>query len=261
MLYSRLPVEERAAAAARDGYSYVETWWPFEQSAPASEQIDRFCSSLRRAGVRLAALNLDAGDPRAGERGLLTDPGHDHRVQANLNSAVEILSDTKCTVLNALYGNRLRGHDERDQDRLALRRLAEIADRVAGMGVTVVVETLNSIDSPRFPLTDIADTAALVTAAITRSRHGNIGLLLDTYHLRMMDVDPVIAIDKYGPLIRHVQFADAPGRGRPGTGRIDFDGVTRALTEIGYTGFIGLEYDPSVPAPGTDIGWTPSPQG
>ncbi|MET8428965.1 TIM barrel protein [Nocardia sp. NPDC004860] len=245
MLYSRLPVEQRAAAAARDGYSYVETWWPFSQSAPAVEEIDRFCSTLRRAGVRLAALNLDAGDPSAGERGLLTDPGHEIRVRTNLESAVEILADTKCTILNALYGNRIDGHDPRYQDRLALCRLVEIADRVAELGVTVVVETLNAIDSPRFPLTNIGDTAALVTEAIAQSGHGNIGLLLDTYHLRTMGIDPAIAIGEYGPLIRHVQFADSPGRGRPGTGRIDFDGVTQALAAIGYSGFIGLEYDPS----------------
>ncbi|MFJ9369961.1 hydroxypyruvate isomerase family protein [Nocardia sp. NPDC101769] len=245
MLYSRLPVDQRAAAAARDGYAFVETWWPFDESAPTAEESDRFCSALRRAGVRLAALNLDAGDPSAGERGLLTDPGHEIRVRTNLESAVEILAETKCTILNALYGNWIDGHDPGYQGQLALRRLVGIADRVAELGVTVVVETLNSIDSPQFPLTDIDDTAALVTEAIAQSGHGNIGLLLDTYHLRTMGVDPAIAIGEYGPLIRHVQFADAPGRGRPGTGHIDFDCVTKALAAIGYSGFIGLEYDPS----------------
>jgi hydroxypyruvate isomerase len=59
-----------------------------------------------------------------------------------------------------------------------------------------------------------------------------------------MGTDPVLAIRRHGPLIGHVQFADSPGRGRPGTGGIDFDAVLGALREIGYTGLIGLEYDP-----------------
>ena len=42
--------------------------------------------------------------------------------------------------------------------------------------------------------------------------------------------------------IGHVQIADAPGRGRPGTGRIDFGALFALLDEIGYTGRIALEY-------------------
>ncbi|MEE2042478.1 TIM barrel protein, partial [Nocardiopsis tropica] len=46
----------------------------------------------------------------------------------------------------------------------------------------------------------------------------------------------------------HVQIADSPGRGEPGTGRLPFDDLLRALRDGGYTGLVGLEYKPTVPS-------------
>ena len=59
-----------------------------------------------------------------------------------------------------------------------------------------------------------------------------------------MGTDPVTAIRRYAPQVRHVQFADLPGRGRPGTGALDFAAIEQALLDVGYDGFVGLEYDP-----------------
>jgi hydroxypyruvate isomerase len=244
MLYGDLPVEERAAAAARSGFRLVESWWPFPSPVPEPDEVRGFCDSLVQAGVDLVALNLDAGDPAAGERGLLTQPAHEARFQANLEAVLDILERTGCRVVNALYGNRQATPDTLVQDHLALQRLVRVTDRVAEVGGTVVVETLNLADSPAFPLTDIDVTAETVRRANDLSAHGNVGLLLDTYHLATMGTDPVEAIRRLAPLIRHVQFADAPGRGRPGTGAVDFAAVEQALLDVGYDGFVGLEYDP-----------------
>ena len=41
-----------------------------------------------------------------------------------------------------------------------------------------------------------------------------------------------------------VDGADAPGRHEPGTGTADLDGWVRQLRELGYDGWIGLEYAP-----------------
>ena len=244
MLYADLPVNDRPAAAARDGYEYVESWWPFETPAPDEGRVDSFCRALSRAGVRLVALNLDTGDPRDGERGLLSIPRHTERVAANLEAVAGVVTRTGCRIVNALYGNRVPDVGADEQDRLALRQVVRVADRLGGLGVTVVIETLNLVDSPRFPLTDIAESAAFVRRANAASRHGNVRLLLDTYHLATMDTDPAAAVRDHAPLIGHVQFADFPGRGRPGTGRIDFAAVEKELRAAGYGGFVGHEYHP-----------------
>lgn len=245
MLHADLPLLERPAAAAADGFAYVESWWPFAPPVPPPGEVDDFCFALDAAGVRLVALNLDAGDTGAGERGLLSLPPHGPRVDDNLEAVVDILARTGCRVVNALYGNREAPYSPDDQDRTALRRLVRVADRVAALGAVVVVETLNQRDSPAFPLVDIEVTADVVRRANDASAHRNVGLLIDTYHLATMGTDPVAAIHRFAPLVRHVQFADAPGRGRPGTGAVDFAAVERALAEIGYDGYVGLEYIPT----------------
>ena len=45
--------------------------------------------------------------------------------------------------------------------------------------------------------------------------------------------------------------ADAPGRGEPGTGGIDFAPLFRLIDERGYGGWVSAEYRPSKPTPET----------
>jgi hydroxypyruvate isomerase len=245
MLFADLPVLHRPRAAADAGFAYVESWWPFPDPVPDAADVEAFCTALDEAAVRLVALNLDAGDTAGGDRGLLSDPGRG-RFGGNLAAAVGILERTGCRIVNALYGNRVAGVPPAVADRLALDRLVVVADAVGPHGV-VVVETLNAVDSPDFPLTDIRVSAELVRRVNERARAGNAGLLVDVYHLAAMGVDPAAALREHAKLVRHVQFADAPGRGRPGTGQLDFAAVTRALDDIGYAGFVGLEYVPAHP--------------
>lgn len=246
MLYATLDRDERPAAAAAEGYRFVESWWPFPGPAAEPAELVSFCDALDRAGVQLVALNLDAGDTAHGDRGLLSIPTHRERVSVNLDSVAEILDRTGCRTVNALYGNRAPIFDPERQDRLALEQIVAVADRLGEGGATVVVETLNRADSPGFPLTDIADSAAFVRRANELCRHRNVRLLLDTYHLAAMGADPADAVREYGALIGHVQFADFPGRGRPGTGRVDFAAVERQLEAITYRGYIAHEFVPAV---------------
>jgi hydroxypyruvate isomerase len=43
----------------------------------------------------------------------------------------------------------------------------------------------------------------------------------------------------------HVQIADHPGRGEPGSGSIDFEGLFGLLDELGYHGWVSAEYRPT----------------
>lgn len=51
-------------------------------------------------------------------------------------------------------------------------------------------------------------------------------------------------IKAYASKTGHVQIADNPGRGAPGTGSLPLERLLDELTEAGYDGWVGLEYKP-----------------
>jgi hydroxypyruvate isomerase len=63
----------------------------------------------------------------------------------------------------------------------------------------------------------------------------------------MAGLDPLQEAAAVAPLIGHVQYADAPGRGAPGTGRVDLRAFVERLADLGYAGHIGLEFTPAGP--------------
>lgn len=251
MLFTHLPLLARPAAAAAAGFDAVEMWWPFDTPVPRDRDVDLLCRALADAGTQLVALNLDGGDTTAGDRGLISLPGQVDRVRANADAALAIMESTGCRIVNALYGNRLEGISCQRQDEIAQENLAVIATRATQISATVVLETLNSYDNPHYPLTTLAATKKTLAAVRDCADVDNVGLLFDVYHLHRMNYSLVEAVREAGTLIGHVQLADNPGRGRPGTGTIQFTDVLDELRLTGYHAYIGLEYVPSANLPDT----------
>jgi hydroxypyruvate isomerase len=81
-------------------------------------------------------------------------------------------------------------------------------------------------------------------------------VLCDLYHLARLeaDGDPDLLHDL--PWIRHVQVADHPGRGEPGSGGLDLDGKLCTLEKAGYDGYVALEYQPVTSTAGS-LDWLP----
>ena len=74
----------------------------------------------------------------------------------------------------------------------------------------------------------------------------NFGVLYDLYHSTVEGEDVAAELANAGDLIKYVQIADAPGRGEPGSGSIDWPARLADLRDSGYAGPIGLEYYPTI---------------
>ncbi|MEW9548076.1 hydroxypyruvate isomerase family protein [Nonomuraea sp. NPDC050783] len=233
ILLTGLPLLERSAAAAGHGFDAVELWWPFDGPDPPEAERSALRRAIERAGVRLVSLNFDAGDMAAGERGLLARPGGSARFLANVEPAVRLAGELGCTVLNALHGNG-PGTDRE----LAVANLRRAADAAAGIGATVVVEALNSHENPHYPITSSEAAFALIDEV----GRENVAFLADLYHLHRMSEDVLALIDRHCSRFGHVQVADDPGRGRPGSGGMPYPEIFARLAAAGYQGHVGLEY-------------------
>ena len=249
ILLTDLPVPARPEAARDAGFDAVEFWWPFAEAVPADRDVDAFVRAVGDAGVRLTGLNFPAGDMPAGDRGLLSDPSRSRQFRDAIDVAVGIGAQLGTTGFNALYGNRIDGVAPAEQDAIAAENLAAAGRAAAAIGAVVLVEPVSGVDA--YPL----KTAADAIAVLDRVGSADVALLLDVYHLAVNGDDVAAAITRYADRIGHVQIADAPGRGEPGTGDLPLTGWLDQLAAAGYAGWIGCEYKPTGPDP---FAWLPA---
>lgn len=248
ILFTELPLLQRAEAARGAGFDAVEFWWPFDRAVPGDAEVDAFERSITDAGTRLVGLNFFAGDMASGDRGIVSWPGREQEFADSVAVAIGIAERLGCRTFNALYGNRIDGVDPAAQDELAVSNLDSAAAAAQRIGATLVIEPLSGAQP--YPLRTAADALAV----IGKVRQDNLALLFDLYHLAVNgdDLDAVIA--GHTGSIGHVQIADAPGRHQPGTGSLDIPGYLAKLADHGYEGYVGLEYQPTGPTE-QSFGW------
>lgn len=52
ILFTELPLLQRADAARKAGFGAVEFWWPFDRAVPPDAEVDAFERSITDAGRR-----------------------------------------------------------------------------------------------------------------------------------------------------------------------------------------------------------------
>ena len=253
ILLTELPLLERPAAAKAAGFDAVEFWWPFESSVPSDAQVTEFENAIQDAGVQLTGLNFNAGNMPGGDRGLVSWKGRCSEFKDNIDVVAGIGERLGCKAFNALYGNRQDEFTPEEQDELAVKNLAAAAEGVARIGGTVLLEPVSG--APKYPLLTTADALKVIARVKAEAGVGNIKLLADFYHLAVNGDDVDAALSTYRGRVAHVQVADAPGRGEPGTGDLPIERWTKDLRAGGYAGWIGLEYKTAAADP---FAWLPA---
>jgi hydroxypyruvate isomerase len=233
-LFRELALEERPAAAHRAGFDFVESWWPPAESA------ERFAHELRRYGYEPVCLNCFGGDLARGERGFLNVPGRYDQTLAEFAAALAYGAGVRARAINVLVGRSLRDVPRSRQHDLVVSTLRTIAAQAATAGVIVLVEHLSELDVPG----SLVPTPQAAVELIEEVGSDSVALLYDAYHAAAAGFEPCRQVAGLVEWIGHVQYADFPGRGAPGSGRIDLGRLVEALSGAGYRGAIGLEFHP-----------------
>lgn len=130
----------------------------------------------------------------------------------------------------------------RNLDRL-IDAMGQAVGRIAGSGVTLLIEAVNTkVDHPGSLLDSTVDAVAVARAIGDPSAFA---ITYDLYHSIVNGEDPATELARAGEYVGYVEIADAPGRGWPGSGAIDWPRFLTVLGEFGYDGPIGLEVFPS----------------
>ncbi len=108
-----------------------------------------------------------------------------------------------------------------------VEELAELSAHAAEREVTLCVEPLNRFE------TSFLNTVEQGIEVVDRVDNPHCQLLLDTFHMNIEEKSLPVAIQAAGDRIGYVH-ACGNDRGAPGNGHIDWDGVARALADVGY---------------------------
>jgi hydroxypyruvate isomerase len=235
MLFKELEFPERFEAAAQTGFKAVEIQFPY---AWDKGQLARIAQHV---GVEVVLINIPAGDPEKGDRGIGCLPSRMREFRDAVGKAIEYARELGCKQMNCLAGVAPSGvaHDLLHATYVSNLRYA--ANELALAEMTLLVEPISTHAVPGFFLSRSAEALALIDEVDA----DNLKLQYDLFHMRIMGDDLAKTIEANLGRIGHMQIADVPGRHEPGTGEIDFPPLFDLIDRLGYKGWIGAEYIPT----------------
>jgi hydroxypyruvate isomerase len=230
-LFTERPLIERIGAAAAAGFKAVEFQMPYDQSPSAVK------AEVDRHGVAVLGLNTALG--RDGEAGLAAVPGRERDFAVLFSQALDYAAAIGGNAVHCLAG--LVPPEQRPAaDATFAANLGRAADLAAEKGIKLLIEPLNARDRPGYFLSRV-EHAADVIGKVGRA---NVRLQFDCYHVQITQGDLITRLERFLPVIGHVQVAAVPSRQEPDEGEVNYPAIYAALDRIGYAGWVACEYRP-----------------
>jgi hydroxypyruvate isomerase len=120
----------------------------------------------------------------------------------------------------------------------ALRGAADLAE---AQGATVLLENVDLEENPDY-LAQSMDDAFRIIADV---EHPCLKLCYDLYHAQISGGNLIANLERHIDLVGKIHVGDVPGHHEPGTGEINFTNVYKKLAELGYDGYVAMEFLPT----------------
>ena len=234
LLFTELDLIDRFKAAKECGFDAVEIQFPY--TLPA-EQIK---ATLLENNLKLVLFNIAADDLLQGGEGLAAVPEKQGLFFKALQQCKAYAGVLKPEVINVLPGRCI--NHERTSEYLETfnKNLSLAVAAFSPFGIKTTFEAINTNDMPDF----LIHNGQQMLNIIKQLNHSMLFMQYDIYHMQMMNEDIIPFIKQHSHKIGHIQFADAPGRGQPGSGTLNFEELFSSLEQTAYKGWVGAEYKP-----------------
>jgi hydroxypyruvate isomerase len=235
------PIVERVEAFVALGITRLDVW--FWRSTPIAE----IAAACRQEG---AVINSTFDD----DMGSLADPGDNEKTLRSWTESLELA--VKCGIEHLfIFSNQVElsqgqewtrrlssNYAEAEQYANLLHQTEKIMKLVEQTGVEVWVEGLNEFHIKGGVLVHNHELAA---DWIRRIDHPQLRLAFDCYHQQRGSGNLIWGLEAYHGLYPTIHIGDVPTRQEPGTGEINFPNIRAKLRELGFDGYVGLEFRPS----------------
>ena len=244
LLFTEVELIKRFKAAKQQGFDAVEIQFPYSLSEETLK------NALEEAQLKLVLFNVDADDLLHGGEGLACVPEKRDQFRQAVAQTLEYAELLKPEVINVLPGRCFNENRKQHYVETFKENLCFAAEAFAPLGIKTVFEAINSHDMPGF----IIHNGLQMLDILDQLKRPDVFMQYDIYHMQMMGDKPDEFIARYADKIGHIQFADCPGRGQPGTGQINFKHVFSVIEKSAYSGWVGAEYKP-VGTTVESLGW------
>ncbi|MDD2658469.1 MAG: TIM barrel protein [Methylococcales bacterium] len=234
LLFTEMELINRFKAAKQKGFNAVEIQFPYSLSAATLKK------TLEEQQLKLVLFNVDADDLLQDGEGLACVPEKRSQFRQAVAQALEYAEFLKPEAINVLPGRCINENRKRDYLKTFKENLCFAVETFAPLGIKTVFEAINSHDMPGF----IIHNERQMLDTLNQLNLPMLLMQYDIYHMQMMGGNPDEFITQHADKIGHIQFADCPGRGQPGTGQINFERVFSAIEKSAYSGWVGAEYKP-----------------
>ncbi|EAB6691942.1 hydroxypyruvate isomerase [Salmonella enterica] len=234
MLFTEYDFLERFDKAALSGFRGVEFMFPYDND------IEVLKRKLRDNNLEHTLHNLPAGDWAAGERGIACIPGREEEFRNGVAAAIRYARALGNKKINCLVGKTPSGFSATEIHDTLVENLRYAANMLAKEDILLLIEPINHFDMPGFHLTGTQQALALIKDIGS----DNIKIQYDIYHMQRMEGELTQTMTAWADKIGHLQIADNPRRGEPGTGEINYDFIFNVIKQSGYDGWVGCEYKP-----------------
>lgn len=222
-------LEDRMAAAAAAGFRKVEIFTTANRDVPSLK------AALATTGCELYAT---VTDPRIQ---LVIADQHERFREMFAQAAAEA-AELGAGRIVVPSGSAVPYMKRPVQLGIVASAITSVVPVAEAHGLTIMLEPVNTrVDHPGV-LFGMTEDAVAVIELVNSPR---VRLLYDLYHSITEREDPFEVLPKVAHLVEHIQIADAPGRGEPGSGAIDWAAMLGLIGQVGYKGVLGLECSPT----------------
>jgi hydroxypyruvate isomerase len=251
-LFPGTSLAERAKRVADAGFPAIEFWFydlkfdAPEKGTPVTAQegmkrVAELAEACRETGI--VVNDIVVNSPDAGIGGSLVDPADRPKYLERLKETIKVAKDLNCAKMITCTGNARPDVCGCEQSKSIVDTLKAAAEIVTPEGMTLVLEPLNTLVNHEGYYLDDFDEAAEIIREVASP---NVRLLYDVYHMQIMQGNVIARIEKYIDLIGHFHSAGVPGRHELSDGEINYPNVLKKIDSLGYNGYFGLEYWPTM---------------
>lgn len=230
LMFTEVPFLDRFEAAARAGFKGVEFLFPYP--FPTEDLVAR----IDKHGLEVVLFNLPPGHWDEGERGITALRNREAEFSVGLDLALRYAEALGCKRLHAMAG---LAHHDADHD-VYRKNLKLAADWARDLGITILIEPINTADVPGYFLSSCKDTESILNDV----EAPNLGLQFDFYHCYRQERSLLESLRIYAHITRHYQCAHPLDRSEPTQEPLNYQEVFQTLDTMGFDGWVGCEYKP-----------------